>query len=201
MGRALMERALARCARAGATRVTLEVIAGNAAAVRLYERLGFQITRRLVGYRWEGDARADGRPAQSGPVEIDPVRFARDVAAGLAGADEPPWQLAPETLAAAVPPRRAYALGPASALVTVGETTAALTAVHTAPSRRRQGHARALLAGLRDALPGRSWTVTPVVPEAAGAEFFAATGWVREELAQYEMVRTADRRSAGFPTF
>jgi hypothetical protein len=63
-----------------------------------------------------------------------------------------------------------------------------LSAVHTDPAARRRGHARALLAALRDAFPGRRWTVPPLVPEPDGAEFFRATGWVREELAQYEMV-------------
>ncbi|WP_053206330.1 GNAT family N-acetyltransferase [Jiangella muralis] len=187
VGRTLMERAIVRCVEAGATRITLEVITSNAAAVRLYERLGFRILRTLVGYRWE-------RPAAAGPVPpsvpspIDPARFARDVAAGLEHADEPPWQLAPETLAAAVPPRQAYALGPAAALLSLTGTTAVLSAVHTAPGARRRGHGRALLAGLRDAFPGRRWTVPPLVPESDGAEFFRATGWVREELAQYEMV-------------
>ncbi|WP_162605676.1 GNAT family N-acetyltransferase [Jiangella ureilytica] len=189
VGRALMERAVQRCTAAGATTLTLEVIVGNEAAQRLYERLGFRVARTLVGYRWE-PAAAEPRqpPSSTGLTEIDPVRFARGVCAGLDGA-EPPWQLAPETLAAAVPPRRAYALGGAEALVSVTETTAGVLAVHTPARRRRQGHARALLAALRAAFPGRRWTVPPVVPEGAGAEFFAATGWVREDLAQYEMVR------------
>ncbi|WP_203453522.1 GNAT family N-acetyltransferase [Jiangella aurantiaca] len=187
VGRALMERAVARCTEAGATRITLEVITSNAAAVRLYERLGFRTTRTLVGYRWERPEAAGPVPP-SVPAPIDPARFARGVAAGLSGSDEPPWQLAPETLAASVPPRRAYALGPAAALVSVTETTAVLGAVHTEPAARRRGHGRALLAALRESFPGRRWTVPPLVPEEDGAEFFRATGWVREELAQYEMV-------------
>ena len=189
VGRALMERAVQRCTAAGATTLTLEVIVGNEAAQRLYERLGFRVARTLVGYRWEpGAAQPQLPPSSPGLTEIDPVRFARGVSAGLDGA-EPPWQLAPETLAAAVPPRRAYALGPASALVGVTEDAATVVAVHTDPGARRQGHARALLAALRDRFPERRWTVPPLVPEDAGAEFFAATGWVREDLAQYEMVR------------
>ncbi|WP_158564102.1 GNAT family N-acetyltransferase [Jiangella anatolica] len=187
VGRALMERAVICCLEAGATRLTLEVITTNAAAVRLYERLGFRIARTLVGYRWDRPAAA-GRPLRTAPAEIDPARFARRVAAGLSAAAEPPWQLAPETLAAAGPPRRAYALGPAAALVSATDTAAVLSAVHTDPAGRRQGHARALLASLREAFPGRRWTVPPLVPAADGAEFFHATGWVREDLAQYEMV-------------
>jgi ribosomal protein S18 acetylase RimI-like enzyme len=188
VGRALMERAVERCTAAGAATLTLEVIVGNEAAQRLYEKLGFRVARTLVGYRWEPGAAEPQLPPPTGLAEIDPVRFARGVSAGLDGA-EPPWQLAPETLAAAVPPRRAYALGAAEALVSVTETTAGVLAVHTEPAQRRQGHARALLAALRAEFPGRRWTVPPLVPEAAGAEFFAATGWVREDLAQYEMVR------------
>ncbi len=187
VGRALMARAVVRCVEAGSTRITLEVITSNAAAVRLYERLGFRIARTLVGYRWDRPGAAGPVP-RTAPAAIDPSRFARGVAAGLRSADEPPWQLAPETLAAAGPPRRAYALGPAAALLSITETAAVLSAVHTDPAARRRGHARALLAALRDAFPGRRWTVPPLVPEPDGAEFFRATGWVREELAQYEMV-------------
>ncbi|RIQ13661.1 GNAT family N-acetyltransferase [Jiangella rhizosphaerae] len=190
VGRALMERAVRRCSAAGATTLTLEVIVGNVAAQRLYESLGFRIVRTLVGYSWERPG-AVGPAATNGLADIDPLRFARRLAAGLAGADELPWQLAPETLAAAAPPRRAYVLGPAAALVSVTEDTAVLSAVHTEPAARRRGHGRALLAALRDAFPGRRWTVPPLVPETDGAEFFRATGWVRVDLAQYEMVHAS----------
>lgn len=191
VGRALMERAVERCLNAGAATLTLEVIVGNEPAQRLYERLGFRVTRTLVGYRWEPDTAEPQLPPSPGEglVEIDPVRFARGLS-WADGDDDPPWQLAPETLAAAVPPRRAYALGAASALVGVTDETASVIAVHTAPAARRQGQGRALLDALRAEFPGRRWSVPSVVPETAGAEFYAATGWVRDELAQYEMVHT-----------
>lgn len=191
VGRALMERAVDRCTSAGATTLSLEVIVGNDAAQRLYERLGFRVARTLIGYRWEpagSEAGAEPAPSSTGLAETDPVRFARRLAAETEES-EPPWQLAPETLAAAVPPRRVYTLGPASALVSVTGEAGTVIAVHTDPPARRQGHGRALLAALRDAFPGRRWAVPAIVPEAAGAPFFAATGWVRDELAQYEMVR------------
>ncbi|MBB5788174.1 GNAT family N-acetyltransferase [Jiangella mangrovi] len=192
VGRALMDRAVRRCTEAGATTLTLEVIVGNAAAQGLYEKLGFRVARTLVGYRWEPTgaepaiAEPQLSPSPHGLTEIDPVRFARGLS--LDGA-QPPWQLAPETLAAAVPPRRAYALGPATALVGVTEDAVSVVAVHTDPAARRQGHARALLGALRATFPGRNWVVPAIVPEDAGAAFFAATGWVRADLAQYEMVR------------
>lgn len=193
IGRALMERAMRHIEAAGARRVTLEVLAQNVAAVRLYERLGFRRTRALVGYRWERPEPVGGAAV---PVEIEPARFAGrlaqdDAAGGWLGrtVGEPPWQLAPQTLAAAVPPRHAYALGAAAALLAVGESTAALVAVHTEAGSRRDGHAKRLLHGLRELLPGRRWVVPPLVPESAGREFFGATGWTIDPVGQYEMER------------
>ncbi len=91
----LMEEARAR----GDTRMLLEVIEQNAPAVKLYERLGFQRVRRLVGFV--------GTPAPEPAVleEVEPVVCARLLPEGL------PWQLAPSTVAGLALPARAFRLG------------------------------------------------------------------------------------------
>lgn len=50
LGSVLMRSAMADAARGGATRATLEVRASNAAALGLYQRLGFTIAARRPGY-------------------------------------------------------------------------------------------------------------------------------------------------------
>lgn len=50
VGRALLEELVDRLERAGAQTIRLEVDLRNSGAIRFYERLGFQETRRLRGY-------------------------------------------------------------------------------------------------------------------------------------------------------
>lgn len=47
LGRALVLKCLAGCQTAGIRRVSLEVTAGNRAAVELYRRIGFRVTRTM----------------------------------------------------------------------------------------------------------------------------------------------------------
>jgi ribosomal-protein-alanine N-acetyltransferase len=50
IGTALMRHVMAEAAAAGATRATLEVRASNAAALALYDRLGFRVAATRPGY-------------------------------------------------------------------------------------------------------------------------------------------------------
>ncbi|MFP2912224.1 GNAT family N-acetyltransferase, partial [Pyxidicoccus sp. 3LFB2] len=79
----LMDEARAR----GDTRMVLEVIEQNTPAVTLYERLGFQRMRRLVGFV------GTPTPEPAGLEEVEPLACARLLPDGL------PWQLAPATVA------------------------------------------------------------------------------------------------------
>jgi len=49
----LMRRSLVALAAYGARSVSLTVTASNAAAISLYERMGFVNTRRFAAYVWE----------------------------------------------------------------------------------------------------------------------------------------------------
>lgn len=193
VARTLMHDLVRRVAAAGSERLLLEVVSTNAAAVRLYETLGFESVRRLVGYRWDaptGTGAGPGSGAGTGPAgdvdEVDPVRVARVL--GNAGLVDPPWQLAPETVAAAVAPRRAFAVDDcAFALVKTSAEAVVLSTLVVRPEVRRRGYGTRLIGGLRARFAGRTWSVPPVVPDGVAAPFFAATGWVPHDLEQIEM--------------
>jgi len=55
VGRDLLARALGALAAAGCARVKLEVRAGNAEAIRLYRRFGFEAQRQVPGYYQDGE--------------------------------------------------------------------------------------------------------------------------------------------------
>lgn len=183
VARSLMHDVARRVAAAGSERLVLEVISTNTAAVRLYESLGFEPVRQLVGYRWDGPVDTAAAP---GVAEVDPVRVARALA--QSGPVDPPWQLAPETVAAAAPPRRAFSLDDrAFALVKTTAEAVTLTALVVHPDVRRRGYGTRLIAGLQARFAGRPWSIPPLVPADTAAPFFQSTGWAKHELEQTEM--------------
>jgi ribosomal protein S18 acetylase RimI-like enzyme len=184
VGRQVMSTAIAEARARGERTMILEVIEGNAPAVALYQKLGFTQRRRLVGYEWEPPALEVPEPFE----EMDPLDFARVVA--REGEADLPWNLAPETLAAAFSPARAYRLGDrACALIADPDAERLLlTALVVPKAYRRQGWGTSLLHALSAAFPGHPWSVTPVVPEGLADGFFAALGWKRRSLFQWEMV-------------
>jgi len=184
VGRRVLAAAIAEARARGERTLLLEVIEGNAPAVALYTKLGFRSRRRLVGFRWEP-------PPLEVPEtlkEIDPLDFARLVA--REGEPDLPWNLAAETLSAAAPPARVYALGDrACALVADPDAERlALVALLVPRAYRRQGWGTRLAHALSAAFPGRPWAVTPVVPEGLADGFFSALGWERHPLSQLEMI-------------
>jgi ribosomal protein S18 acetylase RimI-like enzyme len=190
VGRRVLAAAVEEARARGERTMVLEVIEGNAPAFALYTRAGFRPRRRLVGYRWEPPASGTAGPAE--PLEeIDPLDFAR--AAAREGETGLPWALTPETLSATTLPARAFRLGRlgdhAHALIgDPGLEKLPLTALVVSRAHRRQGWGSRLLRALSAANPGRSWAVSPVVPEDLAAGFFSRLGWERQPLCQLEMV-------------
>lgn len=185
VGRRMLQAALDDARARGDRAVLLEVFEQNESAVRLYERLGFRATRRLVGYRWApGEAAVETVDVVE---ETDPSELAR-VAAREA---EPglPWQLAPETLAAAGHPSRAYRLQDAAyALVANPDAeTLSLLSLVVPREHRRRGWGTRMLRALAAALPGRPWSIGQVVPDSLAPGFFVHAGWSRLPLNQFEM--------------
>ena len=107
VGHQLMQHTIVDARNAGFRRMILEVIETNQHARRLYEQLGFQEVRTLVGYeRDPGDLPA---PSDDELKEIDPGELAKIIE--YEGPNNLPWQLAAETIVNHTPPSVAYRLG------------------------------------------------------------------------------------------
>jgi len=182
VGRRILEEAIAEARARGDWAMLLEVLVQNAPAVALYTGLGFRTRRRLAGYRWDP---VEIEP--TGPLdEIDPKDFAR--LAVREGEPDLPWTLQPETFAAATSPIRAWRLGEARALT--GDPTAEKLALHALVvprAHRRQGWGTRMLHALAAAHPGRTWWLSPSLPEDLAPEFFSGPGWEKLGLEQFEM--------------
>ncbi|WP_257463492.1 GNAT family N-acetyltransferase [Archangium lipolyticum] len=184
LGRELLRRVLDEARARGDRSVRLEVIESNTPAVALYERMGFQVRRRLVG--WEGTP-----PEQAVPLEEIPLVTALEA---ILRYGEPglPWQLAPETVAGLTAPTRAFRLGAAVAVVTEAGSQELVLRSLVAGEKRRQGEGSRLLRALAARMSGRWWRVPAIVPEELGAGFFAANGLKRQSLTQLEMVSSSN---------
>ena len=184
LGRVLLDGAIEQARARGGARMVLEVIEQNVAARTLYERSGFTIARRLVGFRASPlGNEVEGRALEERPLD-ELVRMY------LAHADpDLPWQLAPATVAAAAPPARAFALGPALALVELAPAAAMVRALVVPPHARRKGHAMRLIRALRARFSDREVRAVSIVPEGALGELPARAGAELDPVAQLELVR------------
>jgi ribosomal protein S18 acetylase RimI-like enzyme len=185
LGAQVLERTLADLTAAGAGPVTLEALTVNNAAIRLYERHGFERRRRLLGFSL---ARPQGRRWRSllgSRLQPLPSRLAVELAVAW-GWDDAPWQLDPESLMH-VP---AWSLD--RRVVVLGHRRRDrfwLYGIATDPAHRGRGLARSALASL-----GVAWLGVPaLVPEewSDGIAFLRALGADSDAHAQYEMVRPA----------
>lgn len=161
--------------------VVLEAFEENHAAVALYKKMGFRVTRRLVGYTKTAES---GSPESL--TEIDPLEFARTVA--QEGDPDLPWMLTAETFAGYTA-AKAYALeDKAFALVqdTPGQNFV-LWAMVVRKSARRQGWGGRLARGLMNLHPGKNTQVVQIVPEGLAPAFFERLGFVKAQLNQVEM--------------
>ncbi|WP_342381027.1 GNAT family N-acetyltransferase [Myxococcus stipitatus] len=173
MLRPLLEEARAR----GDARMVLEVIEQNTAAVKLYERLGFRKTRRLVGFT------GTPTPEPGGLEEVDLSECARLLPDGL------PWQLDAATVRGLSLPARAFRCGPAFAVVAdVSAPALALRSLVVESSSRGQGAGRRLLRALAAAHPGKMVAASAIIPEGLCERFFLGAGFAQSPLTQFEMV-------------
>lgn len=184
LGRRVMQGAIADARARGDRALLLEVIEQNTPAVNLYASLGFRSTRRLVGWRWE---RPDAGDAPDRLREIDPLEVSR-IVQREAEADLP-WMLAPETLAAATAPARAFSLeNRAFALINNAQAeTLSLTSLIVPRAERRRGWGTRMLRALAAELPGRPFVIVSILPEDTAPEFFVQAGWERHPLTQFDM--------------
>jgi GNAT superfamily N-acetyltransferase len=185
IGRRIMDDVVRDARGRGDRRLVLEVFEQNAPAVRLYGSVGFGTVRRLLGWRWTAPAE---RPQPTEALEeMDPVELGRAVSRN--GDPDLPWMLAPETLAAATSPARAFRLG-GHALALAGPAgggAVRLVALLVPAAQRRQGWGTRMLHALAAHDAVDTVLVPQLVPEALAPGFFAAPGWEREPLNQLEM--------------
>jgi GNAT superfamily N-acetyltransferase len=183
VGRWSIERAIRDAEARGEADLMLEVIESNPAARTLYERTGFAIERRLVGYSG-AIAAAPETLASLDPSEIGRRMFAY-------GIDRMPWQISPEAALAWRAPMRCLALeGSAfAAVAAIDDSQVTLRAIITAPERRREGLATRLLRAIAAKHPGRRLYFPPFLPEDASPGFFSRLGFEHTSLAQLEMRR------------
>jgi ribosomal protein S18 acetylase RimI-like enzyme len=184
VGRAMMRHCVAEAQQRGDTELLLEVIESNTPAVRLYESMGLKSQRRLVGFECPKPPPGNHAP---GLAEIDSADFAAVAQAEY----EPrlPWQMRPETLANLTLPVRAFTLDD-RAFALLGDPAAPRVGIRGFAVRRadrRQRLGTNLVHALFAKFPGRTWGVSPIVPEGLADGFFRANGFVASALAQREM--------------
>jgi GNAT superfamily N-acetyltransferase len=177
----MLEKAITEGRQRGDHYLELEVISANEAAVRLYEKTGFELIQDLYGFSRE----AGGTAVSASLEEVDLLKVAHLVAA--AGAHDLPWQLSAETLACYGPPMKAFHLDRAYAVISNPSKPAiALMSVIVEPDKRGAGRARRLLSALMASYEDRDFKIPALCP----AEFdplFKSIGFERSELSQHHM--------------
>ncbi|CAA9461590.1 MAG: hypothetical protein AVDCRST_MAG58-2708 [uncultured Rubrobacteraceae bacterium] len=185
-GKQIMKGAIREAIARGDHSVLLEVFEHNTPAVNLYKGLGFDLSRRLVGYhRGPGGIAFDTADTL---LDLDPLDFAR--IAAREGEPGMPWMLAAETLSAMVSPARAYHLDH-HAYAVIGDPGAeimTLTAIVVPRVDRRRGWGTRILQSLYAAFADRTWSIPPIVPEELAPTFFTQCGWELQDMNQVEMV-------------
>jgi ribosomal protein S18 acetylase RimI-like enzyme len=184
IGKAAMTEMIAQARERGDHVYLLEVIEQNTRAVRLYQGVGFEIMRRLVGYAVE-NPHAEGTESAS-LNEIDVYDAARMVVEY--GAPDLPWQAAGMHLARSAPPDRAYKLDGAYAIISnPAAAVIALRALIVPFDLRRQGRASRLLRALFAEYPDKKWVLSAIFPEEIGGEFLTRFGFERQPISQWQM--------------
>jgi ribosomal protein S18 acetylase RimI-like enzyme len=179
LGRLMLSEALGAARDRRDASMKLEVFEQNPRALGLYQSLGFEILRRLVGYQ---------RPAITGQLEdlteIDALEFSR--VAAIEGERDLPWQLMPENFSGQS--AQAFQLEDKSfALVSEAGSSFFLWALVVRREFRRQGYGRRLLEGLTKKFEGKECRIIQVVPENLTPGFFLGLGFKVLELNQLEM--------------
>ncbi|NOT05073.1 MAG: GNAT family N-acetyltransferase [Anaerolineales bacterium] len=162
----------------------LEVIEQNTAGVKLYQKVGFETVRRLVGYKLENpQGKSKGKLE-----EIDIRDLAKLISAH--GLKDLPWQLSGETIAQHTPPSRAYRLDDAYCLISNPEAEqVVISSVLVKAGSRGAGLSPVLMRAVFSRFPNKTWRVPAIFPEEM-SPIFEEVGMKREELSQLQMALT-----------
>lgn len=192
VGKAAMLQMIEQAKARGDRFYELEVIEQNTRAVRLYEGVGFQRVRRLVGYEAKSPEVGAGAGNQRllgiapEPEVIDVYELAKVIVQH--GAPDLPWQVSGATIIRQSPPNVGYVLDHAYAMISNPEADViALRTLIVPPEFRRQGRAARLLKAIFARHPGKSWTLPAIMPEEIGGELLTKLGFTRTALTQWHM--------------
>jgi ribosomal protein S18 acetylase RimI-like enzyme len=173
----LIDQALAR----GDREMTLEVIEQNMAGVKLYEKVGFNKIRRLVGYKLE-NPQVDSKDELQ---EVDIYELASLIISH--GLKDLPWQLSGTTIAQHTPPSCAFRLGDAYCLISNPEAEHVLiSSVLLKANSHETAQSSALLRAVFFRFLHKVWHVSAIFPEEMGV-IFEQAGMQREEISQWQM--------------
>jgi GNAT superfamily N-acetyltransferase len=177
----LMQTLIREARQRGEREMLLEVIEQNEPAVRLYEKSGFEVVRRLIGL-----LRKDAVEATTSELQEMDIREVSGLITQY-GLPDLPWQLSGESMALTTPPARAYCNGPAYAIVSNTEATdVAIWSLLVEPSARGNGLGADMLKSIIAAHPHKNWHVPALLPEELG-KVYERAGFVREDLSQWQM--------------
>jgi ribosomal protein S18 acetylase RimI-like enzyme len=185
VGRYLMEKLLAEARERGESAMELEVIEQNTPAVKLYERVGFQKVRRLVGFTAEPNPGMPDSALQEVPLAVVAAEVLAHAVPDL------PWQVSGQTLTQWTQPAKGFQLGPAFAALSSPERPSiTLQALVVRPEFRRQGHAACLVRALQARFPDKTFRVPIIFPEEFAAPLFTSLDFRPETLSQLQMFQT-----------
>ena len=164
--------------------MVLEVIEQNEAAVRLYQKYGFQTLRRLVGF-----TRANAMQASTGDLQEIDLRAAGSLIS-MHGLPDLPWQLSAETIAHLNPPARAYRKGQAYTVISNPDAEQiVIWSLLVEQDARGNGLGLEMLNSIVTKHAGKTWRVPAILPEELGNTYERA-GFEKEHLSQWQMSLT-----------
>jgi len=160
--------------------MVLEVIEQNESAVKLYQKSGFEIVRRLVGFTHDGKEEKKGELHGMDLQEMGKLILQH-------GLPDLPWQLSGESIAQMNPPACGYRYRQAYLVISNPEVQhVAIWSLLVDPPARGHGLGADMLKSAIAQHPGKTWHVPAVFPEEFGRVFERA-GFERDKLSQWQM--------------
>lgn len=180
----LMNQIIQEACDRGEREMVLEVIEQNEAAVHLYQKCGFEIVRRLIGF-----IRRNATENEAYELEEMDIREASRLLSQH-GLPDLPWQLSSESIAQHNPPARAYASNGAYIVISNPYLeNIAVWSLFTAQDARDDEPGTQLLKAVIAQFAQKTWHVPALLPEELG-NVYQRAGFTREELSQWQMKRT-----------
>lgn len=185
VGAWLLERLIEQARERGDKAYILECFEQNTRGIKLYQRLGFEITERLMGYTLQVDNAYDTPVPELEPIDVYEV--ARQLM--WYGDSSLPWQASGTQIARIGAPHVGYKLGEAYGVFTdPSADVVSVRALVVPPEHQSQGQARALVRAVMGLRAGaRQWRIGQICPAWVGQRVFEKLGFERMELNQVHM--------------